>query len=157
MSYYNTSATDVRARKRHLCAWCGVPINTGEIYKNWTSIGEDGPAAVKMHMECKAAENRFAQSSPGEYEYESYSFTRGCICESGDIGHGTYLDCLAVPLPSKASDSRDAKPCLACGRIVEQAREIYVEPFCFACLPPPEPLKLHLPNATDNREPEKIT
>jgi hypothetical protein len=34
------------------------------------------------------------------------------------------------------------KPCDQCGKPVEKAREDYVVPVCFACLPPPGPLKV---------------
>jgi hypothetical protein len=37
---------------------------------------------------------RFAAAQPGEYEYTPGEFTRGCTCEAGDIGHGTYPDCV---------------------------------------------------------------
>lgn len=32
--------------------------------------------------------------------------------------------------------------CRQCGSSVESARECYVEPVCYACLPPPEPLPI---------------
>jgi hypothetical protein len=32
--------------------------------------------------------------------------------------------------------------CRACGKDVEEARRCYAIPVCYACLPPPEPLKV---------------
>ena len=61
-------------------------------------------------------------------------------------------DCESDPeAEEKASPPKAAKSCLACGGIVEHAREVYIEPLCFACLPPPEPLKIRPPNASVDR------
>ena len=93
MSYHNTTVCDVHARKTHRCTWCGEKIQVGEGYKRWTCIGDDGPMATKMHIECRAALGRWMKAQPGEYEYDPGAFTRGCVCESGDSGHGTYPEC----------------------------------------------------------------
>ena len=93
MSYHNTAAVNVRARKRHCCTWCGEKIEAGEIYKKWCCIGDDGPMTNKMHNECHAAMGRWIKAQPGEFEFGSGEFTRGCVCESGDSRHGSYSDC----------------------------------------------------------------
>jgi hypothetical protein len=43
------------ARKRHICAWCGEPIEPGETYHRETVWGEDGPHTWKAHPECDRA------------------------------------------------------------------------------------------------------
>jgi hypothetical protein len=94
MTWFNTTPIDVKARKLHRCSWCSERIERGEVYKRWVCIGDDGPMTCKMHQECHAAMERFAAAQPGEYEYTPGEFTRGCTCEAGDIGHGTYPDCV---------------------------------------------------------------
>ena len=93
MSYYVTTAVNVQARKAHRCTWCGEKIHVGERYKRWTCIGDDGPMTNRMHTECYEALRRWAEAQPGEYEYDPGTCTRGCVCESGDVGHGTYPEC----------------------------------------------------------------
>ncbi len=100
MSYHNTPVSDVKARKRHLCTWCGTKIQAGEVYKKWVCIGDDGPCTAKMHKECHAAMERYAAKEQGDWEYDPYSFTRGCTCEGGDRGHGHYADCCTVAVPA---------------------------------------------------------
>jgi hypothetical protein len=34
-----------------------------------------------------------------------------------------------------------AVPCVSCGEPVEEVRHCYVQPTCYDCLPPPEPLE----------------
>jgi len=99
VSWFNSPPQDVKARKRHLCTWCGQRILPGAIYKRWVCIGDDGPLTTKMHHECEQAMQRYASQAGREYEYDPYSFTRGCTCESGDRGHGHYPDCNTTIVP----------------------------------------------------------
>lgn len=39
-------------------------------------------------------------------------------------------------------DEGFTRPCHQCGKPVEKIREHYVLPTCYACLPPPKPLKV---------------
>lgn len=100
MSWFNSQTQDVKARKRHRCTWCGQSILPGAIYKRWVCIGDDGPLTTKMHPACEQAMKRYAKQAGGEYEYDPYSFTRGCTCESGDRGHGHYPDCNTTAVPA---------------------------------------------------------
>ena len=42
--------------------------------------------------------------------------------------------------------------CRKCGRTVEPERECYAIPTCFACLPPPPPLPVHLIGKIDEQQ-----
>jgi hypothetical protein len=48
-------------------------------------------------------------------------------------------------LENLRDEIKDAMPranCASCGKQVERARECYAVPTCYACLPPPPPLKV---------------
>lgn len=42
----------------------------------------------------------------------------------------------------RPAPARNPVTCVQCGRAVEEVRECYAIPTCYACLPPPEPLAL---------------
>lgn len=92
-----TPVTEVRARKRHSCSWCAQRIERGEVHRQYTYIGEDGPCRVRLHQECYAAFQAYEKIEQGGFEFSPGDFTRGCTCEGGDCGHGTYATCLKVP------------------------------------------------------------
>jgi hypothetical protein len=94
VSYYNTEPVNVTARKRHCCSWCGERIEAGTVYLRRFCVGPDGPSTVKQHPECAQAEAHYYKET-GEHEWDYGVFTRGCICESGDSGHGTYPTCIS--------------------------------------------------------------
>jgi len=96
MTWFNSDPINVKAMKPHHCSWCSERIERGEVYKRWVCIGDEGLNTCKMHQECHAALERFAAAQDGAYEYDPGTFTRGCTCEAGDSGHGTYPTCVKM-------------------------------------------------------------
>jgi hypothetical protein len=90
--YFNSPPLTRMARKRHICSWCGEVIEKLSVYQRRFCCGDGAGSTIKQHPECAAAERRF-YSHTGESEWEPGTFTRGCTCESGDTGHGTYDTC----------------------------------------------------------------
>jgi len=45
----------VRARKPHVCDWCGESIEPKTKYWKWVGIVEGDPSSTKMHPECEQA------------------------------------------------------------------------------------------------------
>jgi len=101
--WHNTDAVNVTARKAHRCTWCGQTILIGEVYKKWSCFGDGSASTCKMHAECAIALDVYGQQPHGEYEYDQYSFTRGCICESGDTRHGSNSFCINLVNPEMAA------------------------------------------------------
>jgi hypothetical protein len=90
-----TPVREVKAQKRHRCTWCPEIIEKGTVYKTYTSFSDGDVCRQRFHPEClKAAEVMFAKE--GWYEWDCSTNTRGCICEAGDPGHGTYKDCIKL-------------------------------------------------------------
>jgi len=92
MTYFNSPSIIAKARKAHRCSWCGEVIAKGTVYHRRYSCSEGIGSTVKQHPECAAAETLFHEQSD-DTEWEFFTFTRGCTCESGDSGHGTYDTC----------------------------------------------------------------
>lgn len=77
MTRWYTDPRPVKARKPHLCSWCGEDIERGETYQGWT-YGDPTPERVRMHEECREA---FGDSNNDEFTPHEHE--RGCVCESG--------------------------------------------------------------------------
>jgi hypothetical protein len=88
----SSEVRDIVARGTPSCSWCPERIQKGEIYKGWTWFGDGAPVKIKMHRECYAAMQRYFAERQ-ESEFEMHVNTRGCTCEAGDRGHGTYPSC----------------------------------------------------------------
>jgi hypothetical protein len=87
--------------KPHRCSWCGEQIPVGELYTRWSGRYEGQMFTCKCHVECQKAMQLW-QEQTGETEYPDVgSMTRGCTCEKGDVGHGTYPSCVK---PGEASN-----------------------------------------------------
>lgn len=70
-----------KARKAHVCYWCGEAINIGERYSQWTWI-EDSVDRVRTHNECKDAWDSLDYWEA--QEVTAGDFNRGCTCERGE-------------------------------------------------------------------------
>lgn len=91
------SSKTVTARKRHWCSWCSEDIPAGTSYIRYAVAGDDGVGTVKIHPECNAACGRAFAEDPSFEAEPGVVFTRGCTCEHGDVGHGTYPTCTKDP------------------------------------------------------------
>jgi hypothetical protein len=95
MGGFNSSVVITKARKRHVCSWCGETIEKGEIYHRRYCVLEGSGSTIKEHPECAHAENQYyIETSENEWWY--FHFVRGCICEGRDSGHGTYPHCQRI-------------------------------------------------------------
>lgn len=112
MSFCSEEKTVV-ARKVHRCHWCGQRIEIGSQYVTYCYGNDDGVARMKMHPECHEACGKWVEQT-GETEFDAYTWTRGCTCEAGDRGHGTYPTCTNFPIqpvkPIKPLDRTDVYP-----------------------------------------------
>lgn len=62
-----------KARKPHVCIWCGEEIAIGESYRHWRGKFEGEVMSNDWHKECDgAAENEHLDDG-----FEPYSFKRG--------------------------------------------------------------------------------
>ncbi len=95
MSDYSSSQAKVKARKKHKCSWCGEIIEQWETYLRGFCVFEGVASTFKMHQECSHAESKLLQYSD-DCGWFWYSFTRGCVCDNGDKGHGTYPSCQKI-------------------------------------------------------------
>ncbi|QVK19680.1 hypothetical protein KHQ81_15650 (plasmid) [Mycoplasmatota bacterium] len=43
---------NVKARKEHICSWCGGVINKGEFYENSTVVNDGSFYIWKAHLKC---------------------------------------------------------------------------------------------------------
>lgn len=77
----------VKARKPHLCSWCGQHINPGETYKTWNSVDGDSWHTNKMHTECESAMQEETRMY-GENEYTPYEHERPEPAKQGGVSHG---------------------------------------------------------------------
>jgi hypothetical protein len=92
-----TETRQVKARKRHRCDWCGQHIEVGEIHPVYTAFFEGTATRIRMHAECRKAMDAVT-AKEGWIEWMPGDYTRGCTCEHGDPGHGTYSECLIKPV-----------------------------------------------------------
>jgi hypothetical protein len=73
MSYTLLSETRPKARKQHVCVWCGEKIEVGETYLHEKSVYDGSMQDHKWHIECEKAcdeENGCGECEiyPGESE-----------------------------------------------------------------------------------------
>ena len=95
MSFFNSPPDKRKARKKHVCSWCGEIIEKGSFYLRRFCSNDGAGSTIKEHPECAHAENHY-YSETDENEWECYFFTRGCICESGDSAHGSNSWCSRI-------------------------------------------------------------
>lgn len=67
----------VRARKRHVCDYCGERIQQGESYFRQFVVYEGYPGTWREHTECHAAIVRAAYASSEEFDYPQRENPRG--------------------------------------------------------------------------------
>lgn len=71
MSLWQVSTkTTPTAQKTHRCTWCNEEIKPGEEYIRFDGICDGRSATVKMHPECRDAENREAEEVGSRYWME---------------------------------------------------------------------------------------
>lgn len=92
MSFCSDEKTMRALTKTHRCHWCGQRINIGELYVTYFYTDGCTATRMKLHPECHAAVGRYVEQTD-ETEFDPYIWTRGCTCEAGDVGHGTYPTC----------------------------------------------------------------
>lgn len=83
MGYELLRLTRPKARKDHVCIWCGELIQRGDTYARESSVYDGDFQDFKWHPECNEAADRFF-SSWGEDLFEAYSFGRGSVNEPGE-------------------------------------------------------------------------
>jgi hypothetical protein len=69
VSYTLISAETRKARKQHLCSWCGQKIEPGETYEFSYFIFDGDPQSNRFHKECDAACSAAAREEGGEFEF----------------------------------------------------------------------------------------
>lgn len=71
-----------KARKEHVCIWCGQPIVKGERYLDENVLGDNTVNNQKWHNECVHAAHEY-YTTWGMYDdtFEPYSFKRGSVEE----------------------------------------------------------------------------
>lgn len=75
--------TTHRARKPHVCYWCGTHLLIGMNYYRWTCVNEDEVfTRIKTHPECKRAWDE-SELSNDEEAVRFGEHKRGCLCEAG--------------------------------------------------------------------------
>lgn len=53
MSWLHLGDTQPKARKRHICDLCELPIEPGTVHVARRGIGDDGPVTSRMHLPCE--------------------------------------------------------------------------------------------------------
>lgn len=110
MSFCSEEKTVVARVKTHRCHWCGQRIELGSQYVTYFYADGCTGSRMKLHPECHAAVGRSIEQT-GETEFDPYIWTRGCTCEAGDVGHGTYPTCSNFPVrPVKPIKPLDRSP-----------------------------------------------
>ena len=59
----------VRARKQHVCDWCGEKIEPKTKYWRWFGVVEGDASTTKMHEECSEALERMGRELGGPICY----------------------------------------------------------------------------------------
>jgi len=77
-----SEAETIKARKPHICTWCGQHINPGDTYKTWNSVDGDSWYTNKMHPECDEACTAEGRLS-GDYEYTPHEHERPEAAKQG--------------------------------------------------------------------------
>jgi hypothetical protein len=72
---YCTNPVKHRARRQHICTWCGQRISPGEEYWTWASYDAGDCFSNKMHQECRAACDEECRERR-DNEYMAYSNER---------------------------------------------------------------------------------
>lgn len=70
-----------KARKEHICEWCGEKINIGEKYYRYKGIYDGDFQDTCMHLECELASQKFFAENIYEDEFTPYEFKRGSVEE----------------------------------------------------------------------------
>ena len=71
---YCTPTETRKARKEHVCTYCGEAIEKGATYVLWTSFGDGGAYNNKMHPECLGVLQ--GESDGNGFEYVPYENER---------------------------------------------------------------------------------
>ena len=74
------NATTQKARKKHVCFWCGKLIEIGERYERWRWKDSGELHTIKVHPECGRAWDTLGVDGD---EVGFAEFNRGCTCEPG--------------------------------------------------------------------------
>ena len=69
MTDFHTPFTLVRARKRHVCDYCGERIQKGELHQRQFAVYEGCARTWREHTECKDAIDRLVSIEPDGVEY----------------------------------------------------------------------------------------
>jgi hypothetical protein len=75
-----------KARKAHVCWWCGEAIERGSRYATWACV-DSGILRVKVHLECHAAWNDLEYFDNEVVGFGE--FARGCCCAAGQCKCGS--------------------------------------------------------------------
>lgn len=73
----------VKARKPHVCYWCGEKISAGESCETWSETRDRTMTSIRVHPECSEAWSEMASLEGGYYETRPHEFSRGCMCPRG--------------------------------------------------------------------------
>ena len=72
----------VKARKPHVCVWCGERIEVGESAQYRVYINEGDFQSDYLHPECNSAAYKVDDLEDG---FDPYSFQRGSELEKGEL------------------------------------------------------------------------
>lgn len=69
-----------KAKKEHICEWCGEKILKNETYYRYIGLYNGDFQSTPLHLECRDAMRKHLLGN-GEKEYEPFAFKRGSIEE----------------------------------------------------------------------------
>lgn len=69
-----------KARKDHVCDWCGDGIEKGHPYRSYRWADDSDSGYVEMHPECHTAMQSDLYVERDD-RFTPYSHCRGCTCE----------------------------------------------------------------------------
>lgn len=78
MSFDLLSESYPKARKEHICEWCGEKILKNETYYRYTGLHDGDFQSTPLHLECKKAMQKDLLEN-GQEEYEPFAFKRGSM------------------------------------------------------------------------------